>query len=115
MSHWAKSTLARAKRATAIVFTTGCLLAGAGSVAKADEFMLLRSGGIQVPNAEITVLNPAGHPIQVINTDHLGRFFFPYSGAPANYQFQVYLGGQRRTGTFFVTGARGTQPVTINY
>lgn len=114
MSHRAKSMLAMAKRAIAVMLTMGCLLAGSGSVAQADEFMLLRSGGIQVPNAQITVQNAQGQTIQVINTDHLGRFFFPYGGSPANYQFQVYLDGLMRTGTFFVTGARGTQPVTIN-
>lgn len=111
MSHRAKSALARTHRAIAVVLTMGCLLAGGGSVAQADEFMLLGQSGEELPNTPITIWDQTGGPTQVIYSDYLGRFFVPYNGRVTTYQYRVE--GWEGIGNILVTGSPGIRPVPI--
>lgn len=110
----AKSMLSTATRAIAVVLVAGCMIAGSGSVAGADEFILFSSSG-EADNTRIRISTQNGNPIQDTYTDHLARFFYPYSGQVQNLRIDAFdnTGAHIGTGDIFVNGARGARPATL--
>jgi hypothetical protein len=103
-------------RAAAFLAVTGCLYAGMGAAAWADEFQILVNGN-PLRFERVSIEDSWGQPWRTMQTDDNGHLVVPYRGTVETYQLK-YDGtenGRSRTfiGILRVDGQREPKVVRL--
>ena len=104
-------------RAAAVLAATGCLYAGMGAAAWADEFRIFDVHGDPLSFERVSIEDSRGEPWRTMRTDGDGRLVVPYKGRVEIFRakFEERQNGNTATqaGTLFVDGRGGVKDVRL--